>query len=283
MATSSAYKLKKGETLEQVAKSHKLQVDEIWKYGPNTSLVRKRRTPEKCEPGDLVELPLSKAEKQAAIAKVEGVLNGLKQRSTFIAAEQRKLAELLANLESAHKDWVAGLVKLSKGVKDDGAKADAANMVLGFAASGVGFYKNAREVEKLLALKVKDAKTLAKVAELNHSGAVSAIESLYGPFSPAFSGAATVLSSSETSDNAFLSYLGTAADVFGQLTSPSGWAEFITGAGKDLAEARRQIDDNYARMKSQILRKQNALQEETKSVQAMLNALGPALQNMKKG
>ena len=81
MATASTYKLKKNETLAQVAKSHGLQVTEIWKFSANKALVKKRGTPEKCEAGDAVELPPGKADRQAAIAKLEAFMAGLQQRS----------------------------------------------------------------------------------------------------------------------------------------------------------------------------------------------------------
>ena len=284
MAEQSAYKIKKGETLDQVAKSHKLQVDEIWKYGPNYKLVAKRRTPDKCEPGDVVELPMSKADKQAALAKVEDALKALKDRATYIAAADKRLDALLPDLESKHKEWASGLDKLAKGVKSDGDKADMASMLLGFAASAGSFVKGARDVEKLFALKAQGvADAAAKIEALNHGMAVSAIESLYGPFSPAASATATMLSESRTSDNAFVSAIGTGADWFSQLTSPSGWAKFITGVDKDMAEARRLVDDNYAKMKNQILRKKGALQTELKSVESTRDILGRAYQNMKKG
>lgn len=286
MATSAAYdtyKLKKGETLEQLAKSHKVQVTDVWKFEPNAKLVAKRRTPDKCEPGDVVSMPLSKADKQAALAKVEGALDAFKQQSASISVKQKKLDGLLADLESTHKKWAAGLDKLAKGVKDDGMMADMANMLTGFAVSGVGFYKNAKNVEKLFASGLKDKATMEAVDKLTSAGGKSAMEALYGPASPIASGTSFALAEGKTSDNAFLSGLGTVADVFGRLTSPSGWAEFITGASEDLKETRRQVDDQYIKMKQLILRKNVVLDTELKSCEKNRDALSRAYQHMKKG
>jgi hypothetical protein len=211
--------------------------------------------------------PPSKTEQKAALANLDATLRTLKEQSDQINAALKKLDDLVSDLDASHKKWLADIDKIEKGVKKAGDNADTANTLLNVAVGIAGFAKNAFTVEKLFQDKAKNIPgAIEKLKKLEDGTLPAVMEHLFGPLSPAFSGVTTLLATSKKSDSSFWSTIGTAADWFGKVTSPSGWAKFFTGVDEDLIEARRQIDDEFGKMKGNILRRQGALREEAKSL-----------------
>ncbi|MEP2889427.1 LysM peptidoglycan-binding domain-containing protein [Tateyamaria sp.] len=137
------HKVKKNETIEGIAKKYGFKnVDDIWKYPKNKSLVKLRKKPAQIQVGDVVVIPAYNdkerkeiKEKRPALRRAAGVAKFSAAKLNEHAALDLKMAGRLDEMAVKHKDATNKLIAEYKKAATQGKRwsdgVDFANAVFG--------------------------------------------------------------------------------------------------------------------------------------------------------
>jgi hypothetical protein len=274
MPAKEEYKFKKGDNLDAIAKKHGLKDGSvIWKLPDNKAIASKRKKPEDLQAGDTLVIPPSEKEMKEAQHKAERVVDELD-------AEIKRTNEKIAAMNKLEKDvddTMLGIVKelvTTKGkVKTWGDTANAAAMILDVGASLGTMSRTAMSTAKMTEKALEEANK-----ELLLSAAWMTSE-------PMAEGAAKVLEPCQKSTNVAVIFVGSLADSFSKMMSPSFWASTATQmiSGKSWSEAV--VDDVGDQFEDQVIMVQKQRAEQDKMIEdhkkKFASHLGD-LQNQKK-
>jgi len=263
------YKFKKGDNLDAIAKTHGLKDGSvIWKLPDNKAIASKRGKPEQLQPGDMLVIPPSEKEMkeaQHAAQKAVDALDGeIKRTNEKITVIDKLEGDIQTSMLSCIKE-----LESKKGqVKSWGNTADAVAMIAQVHASlgkmTLKAYQGAEKVgEDLLKM---NKELLSEAASMTTS--------------PLESAAAKALEPCEKSTNTAVIFVGSLAKSFGQMTSPSFWANTTTQllAGKSWSDAvvsdiSDEFDTQARQIRQQMADQLKSLEDHKKQIASHLGDL----------
>jgi LysM domain len=237
--THKKYKFVKGDTLEHIAKKHKLRDGKtIWKAPENREIVSKRKKPEQLQPGDMLFIPPSEAQlKQIAQKVLElnkardtnlKVRSALEAEANRIKMKTKVYDDLIAGNRETTDKIVAELEKNLRSMKNWSTGVDAAKMLtqMGISLGKLGVYGFRAAHASGEALKELNKKALEEAVELAQR--------------PMEHGTVMIVSKLKDSASKGLAVAGLLAEGWEKMTAPSFWANTVvqmTQNGKSWSEA----------------------------------------------
>ena len=226
VADDRSHKIKKGETLTKIAKKWKHRKwQTIWDDPGNASLKKKRREADKIEPGDVLFIPYTDAEKKAII-EAKLLLYSLADVERNLAASLLKQADATSEAASVamkrHKDATKEyndiIAMLQKTAKDTKKMKDGVDIAWAIANLGRGLGKMAK-------LSRDASKASGKaLEEINKQARGQAIDMMKGPVEGEAKKAGTKYLLDEKNDISMLGMVvGSISEAQDKMTSPSFW------------------------------------------------------------
>ncbi len=221
------HKVKKGETLTDIAKKYKLKSwKDIWQAPENKKLVAKRKKAEQIQPGDVFTIPFNPAqwdkitqeiaEWQGMLAADTKLLASFEKRRAQSENAIKKLQRTAALSDKMHKAIVAELQKTAAGAKRWGTTVDAIATV---SQLMVGLGKMVKTGYKAASVTGKE------LIEINEKLAKDAVVMIQAPIkTEARKAVAKHVQNEKKGYSLALVSLGILSDSFDKMTSPSFWA-----------------------------------------------------------
>ena len=238
-ATKQKHKVVKKETLTGIAKKygHK-DWKKIWEAPDNKALAKKRKAPEKIEPGDILIIPLSAKQQQEndkeflALNEARNAELALCDAMAGEIARLEKRIKVLDELIKGQVEWTKGIVadlnKNLAGMKKWGSGVDAVAMLTQMGVS----------LGKLASTGAAASKASGEaLKKLNDEALKQATGIATGPLKGEAMKAAGKL---KKQDSTALAVVGILADSWNKMTSPSFWANTyveMTENGKSWSDA----------------------------------------------